>query len=102
MRHGVPVGASARSFFRIKRLQAKVHLFSGSLFFFLRKTGSTGVLVSMAALWYCYAIVIGEILLHYGAVWARFVLVTSVLLCLRFSTLLARHCKRIPAEKRAD
>jgi hypothetical protein len=55
----------------------------------------------MAALWYCYAIVKGENLLHYGVVWARFVLVTSVLLCLRFSTLLARHCKRIPAEKRA-
>ena len=63
--------------------------------------GSTGVLVPVGILWYCYAIVTEEIPVQYGAVWARFVLVTSLLLCLRFSTLLARHCRRIPAEKRA-
>jgi len=55
----------------------------------------------MCVLWYCYAIVKGEILAQDGAVWAGFVLVTSVLLCLRFSALFARHCGRIPAEKRA-
>ena len=55
----------------------------------------------MGALWYCHAIVKGEILAQYVAVWAKFVLITSVLLGLRFSTLLVRHCRRIPVEKRA-
>ena len=32
------------------------------------------------------------------AAWARFVLVTSLLLCFRFSTLLARHYRRAPSE----
>lgn len=52
-------------------------------------------------LWYCYAIVTGEVRGQDGAVWARFVLVTSLLLFVRFSTLLTRHCRRIPSEKRA-
>ena len=65
------------------------------------KRGGTTVLVSIDVLWYCYAIVTGEVGPQYGVVWARFVLVTSLLLCLRFSTLLTRHCRRIHSEKRA-
>ena len=63
--------------------------------------GGTRVLVSVRLLWYCYAIVTKDVGGQYGAVWARFVLVTSLLLCFRFSTLLTRHCRRIPSEKRA-
>ena len=60
----------------------------------------TGVLVAMGLLWYYYAIVSGEISAQYGAVWARFVLVTSLLLFVRFGTLLTRHSRRIPSQKR--
>lgn len=49
-------------------------------------------------LWYCYAIVKGEAGGQYWAVWARFVLVTSLLLCFRFSTLLTRHFRRVPSD----
>jgi hypothetical protein len=47
-------------------------------------------------LWYCSAIVFEKACGQYGAVWARFVLVTSVLLFFRFSTLLTRCSKRTP------
>jgi hypothetical protein len=66
-----------------------------------KETGSTRVLVWIGLLWYCYAIVTGEVRGQDGAVWARFVLVTSLLLFVRFSTLLTRHSRRIPSEKRA-
>jgi hypothetical protein len=49
-------------------------------------------------LWYCSAIVFEEACGQYAAVWARFVLVTSVLMFLRFSTLLTRSCKRTPVD----
>ena len=55
--------------------------------------GGTRVLVSIGLLWYCYAIVTGEVRGQDRAVWARFVLVTSLLLFVRFSTLLTRHCR---------
>jgi hypothetical protein len=49
-------------------------------------------------LWYCSAIVFEKARGQYGAVWARFVLVTSVLLFFRFSTLLTRCSKRTPID----
>jgi len=49
-------------------------------------------------LWYSYAIVTGEVGAQYGAVWARFVLLTSVLLFFRFGTLLTRYARRVPSE----
>ena len=70
------------------------------LFFAPREWGSTRVLLAFRDLWYCYAIVTEEVHGQYGAVWARFVLVTSLLLCFRFSTLLARYYRRAPSEGR--
>ena len=52
-------------------------------------------------LWYCYAIALREVRGQYGAVWSRFVLATSLLLFVRFGTLLVRHYRRIPLEKQA-
>ena len=52
-------------------------------------------------LWYCYAIVIREVHGQYGAVWSRFVLASSLLLFVRFGTLLVRYYRRIPSEKQA-
>jgi len=60
---------------------------------------STRVLLQNAILWYRSAIVPGEVGRQYGAVWARFVLVTSVLLFIRFSTLLTRLYKRTPVDR---
>jgi len=60
--------------------------------------GSTGVLSSADVLWYSYAIVTGEVGAQYGPVWARFVLLTSVLLFFRFGTLLTRYARRVPSE----
>jgi hypothetical protein len=58
------------------------------------KWGSTRVLSSDRVLWYCSAIVFKGVYGQYGAVWARFVLVTSLLLCFRFGTLLTRHYRQ--------
>ena len=52
-------------------------------------------------LWYCYAIVIGGVRGQDGAVWSRFVLATSLLLLVRFSTLLTRLGRRAPSEKQS-
>jgi hypothetical protein len=49
-------------------------------------------------LWYRSAIVSKEVGGQYGTVWARFVLFTSLVLLLRFSTLLTQHYRRKPAE----
>lgn len=62
------------------------------------KMGEYESTASFGFLWYCYAIVSKDVDGQYGAVWARFVLVTSLLLCFRFSTLLARHCRRVSSE----
>ena len=56
--------------------------------------GSTRVLLWNPFLWYRSAIVLEQICRQYAVVWARFVLVTSVLLFCRFSTLLTRHSRR--------
>jgi hypothetical protein len=44
-------------------------------------------------LWYRSAIVFEDLIRQYGAVWARFVLITSLLLFCRFSALLTRHSR---------
>jgi hypothetical protein len=49
-------------------------------------------------LWYCSAIVFEKACGQYEAVWARFVLATSVLLFFRFGTLLTRCSKRTPVD----
>jgi hypothetical protein len=49
-------------------------------------------------LWYRSAIVSKEVGGQYGTVWARLVLFTSLVLLLRFSTLLTQHYRRKPAE----
>ena len=64
-----------------------------------REWGSTRVLLQNAHLWYCFAIALKEASMHYGAVWARFVLVTSAVLFCRFSTLLTRLVKRASVDR---
>ena len=58
------------------------------------KGGSTRVLFWNGLLWYRSAIVFEDLIRQYGAVWARFVLITSLLLFCRFSLLLTRHGRR--------
>jgi len=66
----------------------------GSVAWTVGQKGSTRVLFCNSFLWYRSAIVQVAVWRQYGAVWARFVLVTSVLPFFRFSTLLARLSKR--------
>jgi hypothetical protein len=56
--------------------------------------GSTRVLFWNGLLWYRSAIVFEDLIRQYVAVWARFVLITSLLLFCRFSALLTRHGRR--------
>ena len=60
--------------------------------------GGTRVLSKDRDLWYRSAIVFVKSGNQYWAVWARFVLITSLLMCFRFSTLLTRHLRHKPAE----
>src|ERR1700687_267458 len=56
-----------------------------------QKGSGTGVLFCEGVLWYRSAIARRDSRRQSRAVWARFVLVTSVLLFFRFGTLLARN-----------
>ena len=62
--------------------------------------GSTRVLLQNGHLWYRSAIVLENASGQYGAVWARFVLVTSLLLFCRFGTLLTRLGRSAPVDRR--
>ncbi len=64
-----------------------------------RDGGSTRVLLENGLLWYLSAIVLEIASRQYGAVWARFVLVTSLLLFCRFGTLLTRLVKRTSVDR---
>jgi hypothetical protein len=61
--------------------------------------GSTRVLLQNGHLWYLSAIVLEIASGQYWAVWARFVLVISLLLFCRFGTLLTRLWKRAPVDR---
>jgi hypothetical protein len=64
-----------------------------------RDGGSTRVLLENGLLWYLSAIVLEIASRQYGAVWARFVLITSLLLFCRFGTLLTRLVKRTSVDR---
>jgi hypothetical protein len=90
----------ARVFFVSPRsFQANLHSNSLPTVFPGVDVGKYKGTVLECVLWYRSAIVLKEACRQYGAVWARFVLVTSVLLFFRFSTLLTRSCNRTPVDK---
>src|SRR6202158_4724215 len=74
--------------------RSELRLFRGLVGHRPRTWGSTRVLLWKPFLWYRSAIVLEVVCRQYVAVWARFVLITSVLLFCRFSTLLTRHSSR--------